>query len=185
MLLRDLAKKIHLLKRSGKKTVDIFDSHLSPEENAIVITPFNELCWVYWQADGQHRTCRNIVVCMWIGEKMLTGKYFPQNVRALRLLLEEVIGETIRSVTDVNDLTKKLNGMAKKSNTAKLWIDAFVNPMMTILLHIRAEREGEWGLHLASVELMSSHTFLLQDIKITPGMQLFTSMTCLDSQKKF
>ena len=54
--------------------------------------------------------------------KMLTGKKFPQNVRALRMLAEEVL----RGVLDFNTLESKgdlmdvLKNIAKRSKTAKL-----------------------------------------------------------------
>ena len=32
--------------------------------------------------------------------------------------------------------------MGENSNTAKMWIDAFVIPMLTLLIYIRAEKEG-------------------------------------------
>ena len=92
-------------------------------------------------------------------KKMLIGKYFPQNVRALRMMLEEIIGVTIEDINSYDELTTELNKMAAKSNTAKVWIDGFVGPMLTIFLYIRAEREGEWVLHLASVEQMLPYFF--------------------------
>lgn len=92
-------------------------------------------------------------------KKMLVGKYFPQNVRALRLLLEEVLGATLENIHSVEELTVQLTEIAANSHTAKLWIDGFVGPMLTIFLYIRAEREGEWALHLASVEKMLPYFF--------------------------
>ena len=90
---------------------------------------------------------------------MLIGKYFPQNIRALRMLLEEVIGATLENIHSVEELTVRLTKVAANSHTAKLWIDGFVGPMLIIFLYIRAEREGEWALYLASVEKMLPYFF--------------------------
>ena len=92
-------------------------------------------------------------------KKMLIGKYFPQNIRALRMMLEEIIAATIENISSYDGLTIELTNMSTKSNTAKLWIDGFIGPMLRILLYIRAEREGEWALHLAAVEKMLPYFF--------------------------
>ena len=70
------------------------------------------------------------------------------------MMLEEIIAATIENISSYDGLTTELTNMSTKSNTAKLWIDGFIGPMLTILLYIRAEREGEWALHLAAVEKM-------------------------------
>ena len=69
------------------------------------------------------------------------------------------ITATIENISSYDGLTTELTNMSTKSNTAKLWIDGFIGPMLTILLYIRAEREGEWALHLAAVEKMLPYFF--------------------------
>ena len=64
--------------------------------------------------------------------KMLTGKKFPQNVRALRMLVEE-----LRPVFEKNhlermlDLKKTLDEISSESRTAKLWVDCLIKPVFT------------------------------------------------------
>ena len=85
--------------------------------------------------------------------KMLTGKKFPQNVRALRMLAEEVL----RGVLDCNILESKgdfmkvlevLENIATRSKTSKLWVDMLIKPVFLIMRFVRAEREADWLLHL-------------------------------------
>ena len=92
-------------------------------------------------------------------KKMLIGKYFPQNIRALRMVLEELISPILQTVTSYDGLTARLKEMRAISNTAKVWVDAFVSPMLTVLLYIRAEKEGEWLLHLQAVKQMLPYFF--------------------------
>ena len=60
--------------------------------------------------------------------------------------------------------------MRENSNTAKVWVDAFVIPMLTVLIYIRAEKEGEWALHLYAVKQMLPYFSLLDTITMQ-GMQ--------------
>ena len=65
----------------------------------------------------------------------------------------------VQSVISYDDLTEKLKVMGENSNTAKVWVDAFVIPMLTVLIYIRAEKEGEWLLHLHAVKQMLPYFF--------------------------
>ena len=47
-----------------------------------------------------------------------------------------------------------LEEKAVTSRTTRLWLDAFIKPVLIMLLFIRAEREGEWPLHLLAVSRM-------------------------------
>ena len=58
------------------------------------------------------------------------------------MILEELICPIVQTVISYDDLTEKLKVMGENSNTAKMWIDAFVIPMLTLLIYIRAEKEG-------------------------------------------
>ena len=93
--------------------------------------------------------------------KMLTGKKFPQNVRALRMLAEEVL----RGVLDCNTLESKedfmevLENIAKRSKTAKLWVDMLIKPVFIIMRFVRAEREADWLLHLEGFKQMLPYFF--------------------------
>ena len=84
--------------------------------------------------------------------KMLSGKKFPQNVRALRLVTEEILRNTVTDhhFASTEDLIHTLDEIAKQSKTAKLWIDVLIKPVLLMMNFIRAEREGDWLLHLAT-----------------------------------
>lgn len=88
--------------------------------------------------------------------KMLTGKKYPQNVRALRMLTEEVLRPLIvaKDPQSFVDLQKCLDDVAAKTRTAKLWVDCLIRPVFTILKYVRAERESDWPLHLETVAEM-------------------------------
>ena len=80
--------------------------------------------------------------------KMLAGKTFPQNIRALRLVTEELLRETILNSEENIDLITHLDGIATQSRTFKLWIDNLIKPVLLMMMFIRAEREADWPLHL-------------------------------------
>jgi hypothetical protein len=89
--------------------------------------------------------------------KMLSGHMFPQNVRAIRIVVEDVLGDVLTGLPDdssMSDLDKILETKSEKSETSKLWIDCLVKPLFIMSTFIRAEREGDWMLHLWSVESM-------------------------------
>ena len=95
--------------------------------------------------------------------KLLSGKNFPQNVRALRIVMEEILRpilinkqERLCSMSDVIDL---LDECSQYSNTAKMWVDCLIKPVLCMMLFVRAEREGDWPLHLFAVKRMIPYFF--------------------------
>ena len=88
---------------------------------------------------------------------MLCGKKYPDSVRALRPLTKELLQPvftTHSSLTSMDDLMRILTDVSKESRTAKLWVTCLINPVFTIMKYVRAEREGDWPLHLAAVREM-------------------------------
>lgn len=61
--------------------------------------------------------------------KMLSGKKFPQNVRAMRLVVEELLRGTMNddNVTTMDELLSRLEKAASVSKTSKLWVDCFTS----------------------------------------------------------
>ena len=43
---------------------------------------------------------------------------------------------------------------ASKSQTTKLWVDVLIGFILLTMMFVRAEREGDWPLHLASYKQM-------------------------------
>ena len=80
--------------------------------------------------------------------KMLSGKNFPNNFRALRMVVEEVLKSTIENVDSPSALLNTLDNLCSKSKTSKLLIDCLIKPVLIMMRFARAEREGEWPLHL-------------------------------------
>ena len=94
-------------------------------------------------------------------KKMLTGKNFPNNIRAFFLLAEELLRDVsgIESFESTYELVKVLEESNSESKTALAWIRNFISPIFILMRFIRAEREGEWLLHLATVREMIPHFF--------------------------
>ena len=87
---------------------------------------------------------------------MLTGKNFPQNTRALRIVVEQVLHQILCEVKTFDKRMQGPKARASKSRTAKHWVENLILP---VLLMLRAEREGEWALHLWVVNEMMPYFF--------------------------
>ena len=87
---------------------------------------------------------------------MLSGKKFPQNTRALRLTVEELLRETFtsESIHDYECLMSILEEKANASRTAKLWLDALVKPVFIMMKFLRAAREADWPLYIWVLKMM-------------------------------
>ena len=77
--------------------------------------------------------------------KMLTGKKYPDNVRALRMLVEELIRTFFQTqnMLCMDDPQHALNDTASHSRTAKLWVNCVIKPVFAITKYVRAERETD------------------------------------------
>ena len=85
--------------------------------------------------------------------KMLNGKKFPQNVRALRIIVEELLRKIIQdsNVASYDELMLHLVDISGNSRIAKLCVNIVIKSVFIMMLYIRAEREGDWPLHLEAV----------------------------------
>ena len=93
--------------------------------------------------------------------KMLSGKKFPQNVRALRLVTEVLLRDIIAGTESHAHLTSMLDELSTKSRTAKLWVENIIKPVFIMMLFVRAEREreGDWPLHFVAMSMMIPYFF--------------------------
>ncbi len=91
--------------------------------------------------------------------KMLTGKKFPQNLRALRLIVEELLRPIINDTENYDELIALLDSKSHESRTAKLWVDNLIKPVLLMMVFVRAEREADWVLHLSAVATMLPYFF--------------------------
>ena len=71
---------------------------------------------------------------------MLTGKNFPQNTRALRMVAEELLQPIIQGAGSHEDLVSILEKEATNS-TAKVWVENLIKPVLIMMIYVRAERE--------------------------------------------
>ena len=94
-------------------------------------------------------------------QKMLTGKKIPQNVRAIRMVAEEILRGLLEGTTIAckDDLMKLLEELANRSKTTKLWVEVLIKPVFIMMMFIRAEREGDWPLHLEAFSQMMPYFF--------------------------
>jgi hypothetical protein len=90
---------------------------------------------------------------------MVTGKNFPQNIRTLRMLCEEVLRGVIQDADNYDDLMAILERRAVQSRTTKLWLDCLIKPVFIMMLFVRSERKAEWALHLYAVASMIRYFF--------------------------
>ena len=86
-------------------------------------------------------------------EKMLTGKKFPMNIRALRFVVAELLHSHMEGMLKYHDLSKFLD-VSAKSNLAEHWVCNLIKPVLLMMLYVRAEREGEFALHLDACKRM-------------------------------
>ena len=93
--------------------------------------------------------------------KMFTGKRFPQNVRALRMVAEEALRGIIQDkpLHCSGDLMQILETDASKSQTTKLWVDVLIKLVLLSMMFVWAVREGDWPLHLATYTQMLPYFF--------------------------
>ena len=92
-------------------------------------------------------------------EKMLIGKKFPMNIRALQVVATELLRTLINEDTTQNMATI-LQDISNKSRLAEHWIRNLIRPVLLIMMYVRAEWEGEFGLHLYACKEMIPYFFV-------------------------
>jgi len=92
--------------------------------------------------------------------KMLAGKKFPQNVRALRMVVQELLRDILTSedLHSHSQLMHVLEEKSQRSRTSKLWVN-LIKPVLILMLFIRAEREADWPLQLLAIKMMMPYFF--------------------------
>ncbi|KAK4317683.1 hypothetical protein Pmani_011244 [Petrolisthes manimaculis] len=96
--------------------------------------------------------------------KMLTGMKYSQNFRALRLVVEEVLRDTLNSVSSYQELFDELSMKAEASHTTKHWVNNLILQVFLMMIFVRVEWEGDWALHLWAVKEMFPFFFTLGHI---------------------
>ena len=93
--------------------------------------------------------------------KMLIGKKFPVNMRALRLAAFEILRDHIdlENITCHDNLINALESLSEKSNLAEHWIENLIKPVLLMMAFVKAEREGDFALHLYCCRMMMPYFF--------------------------
>ena len=82
--------------------------------------------------------------------KILSGKKYPQNMRALQIIVEELLHDFIlqENIENYSQLISELEDRASRSLTTKLWVSNLVKPVFLIMMmmYVRAKRESDWPL---------------------------------------
>lgn len=90
-------------------------------------------------------------------DKMMSGKKYPQNFRALRMLTEEMLRNLLQQnpeITSMGDLLNCLNKRSECSKTTKLWNDTLVKGMFIMTAFVRGAHEQDFPLQLSAVKAM-------------------------------
>ena len=91
--------------------------------------------------------------------RKLTGKNFPQNTRAFRMVAEEMLQPIIPRAESHEDLVSILEKEATKSRTAKVWVENLIIHVLIMMIYVQAEREAELSLHLWAMQQMIPYFF--------------------------
>ena len=82
---------------------------------------------------------------------MMLGKNLPSCVCALCILVECILEKHIKEKTTYEELMVYLETRLAQSRTVKHWTDNLIKPILLVLAFIRAEREGDWLLHISTL----------------------------------
>ena len=89
-------------------------------------------------------------------DKILSGKKYPQNFRALRMLVQELLQCVVqdRNVSSFSGLIELLDDRASQSRTSRLWTNNVIKPTFIIMNFSRASHEADTSLHISAAEAM-------------------------------
>ena len=66
------------------------------------------------------------------------------------MVVEVLISPLLPQCKSYQDLMQKLEHQSNQNRTAKCWVENLIKPMLLIMLFVRAEKEGNFLLHLSS-----------------------------------
>ena len=87
---------------------------------------------------------------------MLSGKKYPQNFHALRMLVEEILHNVVLQdgMARFDFLISVLDTHAAQSRTTSIWTDILSKGVFIMMSFTHASHEGDWLLHLLAAEAM-------------------------------
>ena len=71
-------------------------------------------------------------------DKMLSGKKFPMNVRALRIVALEILRDIIDVTASHEETQIHLDHLSSKRKLAQHWISNLICPVLIMMMYIRA-----------------------------------------------
>ena len=92
-------------------------------------------------------------------EQMLVGKKFPMNMRALRVVVFELLRGFLNDVESYEEMKERLLELCEKSKLAEHWIQNLVLPVLLMMVFVRAEREGNFLLHIYACHEMMPYFY--------------------------
>lgn len=108
--------------------------------------------------------------------KMLIGKKYPENCRALRMIMEVLLGDILNDVNSYDEMIEILEERATRSRTTKIWLDSFIKPVLLLMMYTRAEREADFPLHLWCVDQMIKYFFAADHVNYARCVVMISQM---------
>ena len=75
------------------------------------------------------------------------------------MVVEVLISPLLPQCKSYQDLMQKLEHQSNQNRTAKCWVENLIKPMLLIMLFVRAEKEGNFLLHLYACKKMMPYFF--------------------------
>ena len=92
-------------------------------------------------------------------EKMLTGKKFSMNFRALCFAMLELFRDYVGEMKAFQDLANFLDACSLENMLSKNRVDILIWPVILIMMYVCAECEGNISLHLHACHKMMPYFF--------------------------
>ena len=100
--------------------------------------------------------------------KMFIRRKFPMNVRALRLVVLELLRGLVDEIVDSDDLIFFLDSLTIKSYLAKLWVNNLIKPVLIMMFELNDKQ----SLHFSCMHVSRCvPTFLQHHTGIMPEME--------------
>ena len=111
---------------------------------------------------------------------ILSSKSWPRAIRALRMVCVALLAEYLMEYRTGNAFEALASYLeeAQKTPTGRLWVDCLIKPTYIAHLFIRAERGGDWLLHLHCLHKMLPY-FLQQAISTMRVILVGTWKKCV------
>ena len=98
------------------------------------------------------------ILCETFGsvDKMLEGKKYPQNIRALRLLTEELLRPILenKDLNNMAGLENLLADLSANSRTTKAWTELVIKHTLLIMQFTRSTHEPDYALLITTMNKM-------------------------------